>query len=238
MEHVKTSWKENGIYLLKNEEVAMVRDYRTGNVYSIKWKVKNIRPILYFCTVEHPYFNQTRVVLRLINPISQFTDKTTHAPHYRLYVDYYANGKVYYGSLNNQPFSSDDFTFLGEERSIKPDYWGGFNTPVDKVMKKWEEVATLQGHFTPRTNPDYKSKKERALATHKDFFGQEVKVGDWVAYTILSSYQRIYTGIVVNITDKSFVIKQRKTDIGFYAAPYNFVIKCPEGYEPEQMDKD
>lgn len=234
MEHVETPWKENGIYLLKNEGVVSVRDYK-GNVYPIKWKVKNIRPILYFCTVKHPYSNQTRVDLRLINPISQFTDKTTHAPNYRIYIDYYTNGTVYYGNLNNQPFGSDDFIFLGEERSIKPDYWGGFTTSVDKVMKKWEEVATLQGHFTPRINPDYKSKKERALLTHKDFFGQDVKVGDWVAYTILSSYQRIHTGFVFNITDKSFVIKQGKGP-GFYVAPHNFVIKCPEGYEPERKD--
>ena len=230
---METPWKENGIYLLKNEEVAMVRDW-TGKVYPIKWKVKNIRPILYFCTIER-HFEYARIVLRLINPSSQFTDKTTHAPHYRIYVEYYANGKVYYGSLNNQLFSSDDFTFLGIEESIKPDYWGGFNTSVDKAMKKWEEVATLQGHFTPRINPDYKSKKERALATHKDFFGQEVKVGDQVAYVILSSYQRIHTGVVSNITDKSFVIKAG-IGPGFYAAPHDYVIKCPEGYEPERKD--
>jgi hypothetical protein len=47
----------------------------------------------------------------------------------------------------------------------------------------------------------------------KDFFGNEIKVGDTVAF-MQTEYRKLLTGIVAIITEKTLIVEHPRTNIG------------------------
>lgn len=225
-------WVDKGIYLLKNEVVAQPHHwaYEKQNYVpvSFRFKVKTIRPVLYYCTVRESY-GDFRVTLNRINSVNQFENQQ-YAPRESLSVSFSEGRKPYYSSCPEIAFTPDDFIFLGVEEKVSGNYWRPFsNTDAPQILKWWEGEAIAKGYFTPSENPLFKSKADKERETAKDFFGQDVKRGDTVAYVVLTGYQRIHTGQVTNITVDNFVIDKS------YTAPHSYVIKCPEGFKPKRF---
>lgn len=217
----------HGIYLLKNEEVFQKSNWNYNLQKSVpspwEFKTKGTHPILCLCSVENQsgwYTNPPATVVRMyiLNPDSQFANKTDKAPFSSLTV-VFVQGEY----RDEKPaFREENFMYCGTETDIQQTWYGIRNK--NEIFKRWEENVIQNGWFTPELNPKFKSKAEKQRATAQDFFGNTVKIGDKVAYVVLSGYQHFTTGSVTRITDKSIVVDAH------YAAPYGYVIKCPENF--------
>lgn len=234
MKEFVEKFRQNGVYLLKNVEVA--RPSHMGKVVQpiVRFKVKNTRPVLYFCRTQNS-LSGDRLDLYRLNGKSQFAD-VDHTPHQNLHASPCREGVWCYP----HDFRVEDFVFLGVEDGVGnvTTYWGSGGIFIDskrckELMDKWEKEAIKQGHFTPEINPLYKSKLERQQREAKDFFGNTIKIGDKVAYVKLSGYQHIRIGVIRNITDRSVSIERERGESWKerYVCSPTYVIKCPEGFK-------
>lgn len=217
----------HGIYLVKNEEPFQKNEWnRESQKYEKspwEFKTKTTHPLLCVCKIEShgPYYTTPAygiVRMHILNPYSQFANKTDKCPHMQLTVNV-CRGEI---SGNRKDFTEEDFMYCGTETDVQYQWYPIKN--ATEIFKRWEENVIQNGWFTPQLNPSYKTKAEKQRNTAKDFFGNTVKVGDKVAYVCLSGYRYISTGSVTNITDQSIVVDNH------YAAPYEYVIKCPAGF--------
>lgn len=220
------AFEHHGIYLVKNEE-PFQKNVWNGKAYEKtpwEFKTKMTHPLICLCKIEShgPYYtNPAYDIVRMyvLNPYSQFANKTDKCPHMQLTVNI-CQGEI---SGNRKDFTEEDFMYCGTETDVQYQWYSIRNST--EIFKRWEENVIQNGWFTPQLNPKYKTKAEKQRNTAKDFFGNTVKVGDKVAYVVLSGYRQFTTGSVTNITDQSIVV-----DGGRYSAPYGYVIKCPEGF--------
>lgn len=223
---IKSNWVHLGVYMLVNE----------APIKAFKFRTKTTHPLLYLASIDTrkgftyrtPGKEETvpvheAVTLNLLNP-KQFVN-TGLSPEpsissYRVRESRQADiesGKNMVGYIY-----LDDMKFLGtaDNLPISENPYSGLLSPAVRrtTFRTWEKCAIETGQFVPKENPEFKKPPLKA----KDFFGNELEVGDTIVYRV-SYVQKFLIGKITNITDKNVVIGRK------ISTPPNCTIKCPEG---------
>ena len=191
-----------------------------GSTNTLEFKTKTTKPVLYL--VVPRYNTHSELELYPLNPTSQFKNADSTPNDITIYDEQdwkeIQDSLKYLGQL--------DETILRRIKDAGRDLYGhwGYVRSIEKdLYKEWTKKAKEQG-FVEEPVTDWKPKGFH-LDVAYDFLGQEVHVGDTVAYVNLGRGQELQTGSVQSITPDNFVLEALWDRDSKQARPHKYVIK-------------
>jgi len=84
----------------------------------------------------------------------------------------------------------------------------------EAALNKWKEYFKSRGKLHDNSSVSkVKVTTNDKQQTAVDYFGNQINVGDTVAF-MQTGYRQLMDGVVVNITDKTVIIDHEKTNVG------------------------